>query len=149
MGQIRDTARTSSILLAAVMLPVLIVGGLFGEELIAAIAGDSFRAAGTPMFLCLLGISPYVVFFWVPPLLLTTGHSGVLLRTVIAGTIVQLIALVALVPSLDASGAALGFALGTFLSVGLGIGFVLRHRLLAGDGARLQPAAPVSHSASR
>jgi len=149
MRQIRDTARTASVLVAAIMLPVLVLGGLFGEELIVALAGDAFRDAATPMFLCLLGITPFVVFFWVPPLLLTTGHSGVLLRTVIAGVVVQLVALVLLVPGLDASGAALGFALGSTLSVGLGLGYVLRERLLSADGATAQPPTAVSHSASR
>ena len=124
MRQIRDTARTTSFLVAACMVPVLIVGGLFGDEIIGALAGDSFRDAATPMFLCLLGITPLVVFYWLPPLMLTTGHTGALLRTVIAGTIVQLTSLVVLVPSLDASGAALGFALGSFVAVGLGLGFV-------------------------
>jgi O-antigen/teichoic acid export membrane protein len=148
MRQIRDTARTSSLLMLALMVPVLLVGGLFGADLIAAIVGESFRDAGTPMFLCLIGITPFVVFFWVPPLLLTTGHSGVLLRTVIAGTVLQLVALVALVPGLDASGAALAFALGNFLGVGLGVGFVLREGLLRANGAAPQPAASVSQSAS-
>ena len=149
MRQIRDTARTASFLMAGLMLPVLLVGGVFGEELIAAIAGDSFRAAGTPMFLCLLGITPIAVFFWVPPLLLTTGHSGVLLRTVIAGTVVQLIALVALVPGLEASGAALAFALGNFVGVGLAVGFVARRRLLAVEHTTPHSTSPLSQSASR
>jgi O-antigen/teichoic acid export membrane protein len=148
LREIRDTARAASVLMAAIMVPVLLAGGLFGDELIAALAGEAFRDAGTPMFLCLIGITPFVVFFWVPPLLLTTGHSGVLLRTVIAGTVLQLVALVALVPGLDASGAALAFALGNFLGVGLGVGFVLREGLLRASGAAPQPAASVSQSAS-
>jgi O-antigen/teichoic acid export membrane protein len=149
MRQIRDTVRNTSILVAACMLPVLIVGGLFGESIIAALVGDSFRDAATPMFLCLLGITPLVVFYWLPPLMLTTGHTGALLRTVIAGTIVQLAALVVLVPGLDASGAAIGFALGSFVTVALGIGFVLRRGLLAADDAAPHPVTPVSQSASR
>jgi hypothetical protein len=67
---------------------------------------------------------------------------------VIAGTVLQLVALVALVPGLDASGAALAFALGNFLGVGLGVGFVLREGLLRANGAAPQPAASVSQSAS-
>ncbi len=149
LRQIRDTARSASIVIASIMIPVLILGGLFGDALIGAVAGDSFRAAGTPMFLCLLGVTPYVVFFWVPPLLLTTGHSGVLLRTVIVGTSVQLIGLVALVPSLDATGAALAFAIGNFIGVGLGVGYVLRRRLLALEDGAPHPATQVSQSASR
>jgi O-antigen/teichoic acid export membrane protein len=149
LRQIRDTARTSSILIAGLMVPALLVAGLFGDELIGAIAGDSFRDAGTPMFLCLLGITPLVVFFWLPPLMLTTGHARVLLHTVIAGTVVQLLALVALVPSLDASGAALGFALGSSLTVALGMSFVVRRRLLAVDYAPSPGTTPASQSASR
>ena len=100
------------------------------------------------MFLCLVGITPFVIFFWVPPLLLTTGHSGVLLRTVIIGVVVQLTALLLLVPGLDASGAALAFAIGTMLAVGLSVAFVRRERLLAVDQAAPQGASPASQSAS-
>ena len=148
MDQIRATARTSSILIAAVMAPVLVLGGLFGDTLIVALAGESFREAGTPMFLCLVGITPFVVFFWVPPLLLTTGHSGVLLRTVMIGVAVQLTALVLLVPGLDATGAALAFAIGNTLAVALSGAFVRRERLLAADQAVPQGASPASQSAS-
>jgi O-antigen/teichoic acid export membrane protein len=148
MREMRQIARTSSIVMGAVMLPVLVLGALFGEQLIVALVGEAFRDAATPMLLCLLGITPLVVFFWLPTLLLTVGHAGLLLRTVIAGTIVQLVALVALVPSLDASGAAFGFTLGSFISVGLGLGFVLRHGLLAMDDATAHPVTPVSQSTS-
>jgi O-antigen/teichoic acid export membrane protein len=149
LQQIRDTARTASALIAAVMVPVLILGGLFGDDLIGAIAGDAFRAAGTPMFICLLGITPLVVFFWLPPVLLTTGHARVLLNTVIAGVVTQLVALVALVPSLDESGAAIGFALGSFVTVALGVAFVARRRLLSVDHAQAQGPTAVSQPASR
>jgi O-antigen/teichoic acid export membrane protein len=149
MRQIRNTARTSSLLVAAVMLPALVVGGVFGDSLIAAIAGESFRDAGTPFFICLVGITPLVVFFWLPPLLLTTGHARALLQTVIAGTVTQLVALVALTPSMDEAGAALGFALGSFVTVALGLAVVIRRDLLAVEGAPAQGATAVSQSASR
>jgi O-antigen/teichoic acid export membrane protein len=101
------------------------------------------------MFICLLGITPLVVFFWLPPVLLTTGHARVLLNTVIAGVVTQLVALVALVPSLDESGAAIGFALGSFVTVALGVAFVVRRGLLSVDHAQAQGPTAVSQPASR
>ena len=98
---------TRSVLMAACMLPVLIVGGLFGERDHRRHRGRLLPGRGHARCSCACWESrPLVVFYWLPPLLLTTGHTGALLRTVIAGTIVQLAALVVLVPSLDASGAA-------------------------------------------
>lgn len=107
---IRRLARTLTIVLTAIVVPVSVGAALVGGTVMVAVAGDAFRGAGTPFAICLLGLAGYTVFFWVTPLLMASGHASDVLRSVAVATLVQLSALVALVPSLGATGAALAFA---------------------------------------
>jgi O-antigen/teichoic acid export membrane protein len=128
--RMREMARRASVYVAALALPAIVIAGLEGDTLIGALAGERFRAAGTPLFLCLVGVVPYVIFFWLYPLLLTTGHAGTVVKIVGAGTVIQLVTIVALVPSLGASGAAAGFAVNYIISLALGLRFVYRAKVL-------------------
>jgi O-antigen/teichoic acid export membrane protein len=131
--RMRETARRASLYVAALAFPATLIVGLKGDTLIGALAGRSFRAADTTLLLCLAGVVPYVIIFWLSPLLLTTGHTGTLVKITGVATVIQLVSIVALVPPLGAAGAAVGFGLNYILTVGLGIGFVYRAKLLRAD----------------
>jgi O-antigen/teichoic acid export membrane protein len=145
----RETARRASLYVAAVALPVALIVGLGGDALIGATAGEPFRAAGTTLRLCLIGVVPYVIFFWLNALLLTTGHAGRFLRIIAVGTVAQVLTIIALVPSVGAAGAAAGFALNYIITVALGLRFVHRAKLLSADTSAAHTATRVSQSASR
>ena len=138
--QMRETARRSSVVVAVLSLPVMLVVAIEGDAIIAALLGDSFRDAGTSLLICLSGVIPYVAFFWLYPLLLTTGHASAFLRIVTVATVAQLVAILVLVPPLGAAGAAAGFALNYIIVVALGMRFVQRRRILSEEnrpGGRL------------
>jgi O-antigen/teichoic acid export membrane protein len=131
--RMREIARRGSVYVAAVALPATVIVGLEGDALIGALVGNGYRAAATPLLLCLVGALPYVVFFWLSPLLLATSHAGTVLEIAGTGTVVQFVSLAALVPRFGAAGAAAGLALNYIIAVALGLRFVRREKVLAED----------------
>ncbi len=131
VGRMREMARRSSIVVAALSLPIVLVVGLEGDTIIAALLGDSFRDAGTALLICLLGVIPQVAFFWLYPLLLTTGYASTFLKLATVATVAQLVAIVVLVPPFGAAGAAAGFALNLTMVVTLGLRVVYKQRILS------------------
>ena len=129
--EIRNIARSSTAIMSLVLLPVAVLGFVFGGDFIRAVGGEGFSGAGLVFALGLLSVLPYALLFWLRPLILTAGHARFLLRAQTAGTVVQLVGILALVPPFGAEGAAASLVAGNFLIVGQQALFVRRRRLLA------------------
>ncbi len=125
----RQLAIRVSLFLGAISLPTAAFAALEGGPLMAFVAGDAYRGAGLAFAICLAGITPYVVFSWCQPLILTGGHAGALVRMAAVATAAQLIAIALLVPEFGASGATSALALMYLLTVMLQLDFVRRKRL--------------------
>jgi O-antigen/teichoic acid export membrane protein len=137
-AEMREVARRTSMLVAAIVLPTLVIFAVVGGPLIGLVFGSFYRAAGLPVTLCLIGVSAYVIFFWAQPLMLASGHAGPLLRRVALATAVQCAMLAGLVPPFGATGAAAALGGGFLVTVALELEFVRRRRLLA-DGREIRP----------
>jgi O-antigen/teichoic acid export membrane protein len=129
---IRSVARRASTLLAFLLVPLVIVAAFVADSFIAAVAGEAFRDAGTAFLLCIAGVVPYVICFWLYPVMLSTGHAGAFLRAATIGTAVQLVAIVALVPPFGAAGAAAGLGLNYLVATALMLSFLHRRRVIGG-----------------
>jgi O-antigen/teichoic acid export membrane protein len=131
IGDVRHIAYRVTVIMAALSVPVGIGLGLQSDALIGWLAGNAFRDSAPVFVVCLIGIIPYVVFFWTTPLMLAAGHAGPVLKIMTIATAAQLGAIVLLVPPFGATGAAVGLALAYILIVVLQLAFVHRRRLLA------------------
>jgi O-antigen/teichoic acid export membrane protein len=128
--EVRHVALRTTIVLAGFMIPVGIGMAAGSEFLMDLLAGEAFRGAAAPFAICLTGVIPYVIFFWLRPLFLTTGHAGALVRMVSAGTVLQFVGLILLVPAIGVTGAAVAFALRYLLVVLLELQFASKRKLL-------------------
>jgi O-antigen/teichoic acid export membrane protein len=128
--EIRNVARSSTLILCLTLLPGSLLAAAFGGDILSLMGGERYRASGTVFAICVLSVLPYGVLFWLRPLILTAGHANVLLRYQAIGTALQMLLLVLLAPGLGAEGAAIALAAGNILIVGQQLAFVRRARLL-------------------
>jgi O-antigen/teichoic acid export membrane protein len=133
--EIRQVVRSSTILIGLTVVPASLLVLPFGDDIMRLAGGDGFTGGGLTFALCVLATLPWVIFFWLRPLILTTGHPAALLRAQAAGTVVQLVGILALVPSQGAEGAAIALLVANVVIVGMWLAFSRRRRLLAGDSA--------------
>jgi O-antigen/teichoic acid export membrane protein len=116
--------------LAATVVPAAVLVLWQREPLLTTIVGADFAAAADPFAVVLLAVVPFVLLFWLRPVILSYGHSGALLRIVAAGSVVHFGGLILLVPPFGATGAALSTAATYVLVVALHVLFVVRRGLL-------------------
>jgi O-antigen/teichoic acid export membrane protein len=141
-AEMREVAKRTSLLVAVIVLPALLIFALAGGPLIALVFGSFYRAAGVPVTVCLIGICAYVIFFWAQPLMLAAGHAGPLLRRWALAAAVQFAMLAALVPPLGATGATAALGASFLVIVVLELEFVRRRRLLT-DEHEIRPSSEV------
>jgi O-antigen/teichoic acid export membrane protein len=135
IAAMRATARRASIYITVLAVPLFLIVAFEGQTLIAWLIGESFRSAGTTTAICLAGVLPYVIFFWLYSLLLTIGYVTTLLRIILIGTVAQIAAILILVPALGANGAAIGFALNYVVTVVLGLSSLQRTGIMTPHAA--------------
>jgi O-antigen/teichoic acid export membrane protein len=128
--EIREIAVRMTALLSVFAVPVAVILAIEAEEVAELIGGESFRAAGPALAICLLAIVPHMLLFWQRSIILTAGHAAAQVRILSVVTVVQLGTLVALVPLWGATGAAVSFGLRHLGTSFLQALFIRRHRLL-------------------
>jgi O-antigen/teichoic acid export membrane protein len=129
-AEIRHVARQATFAITALLVPLGAAMAFKSGFLMDLLAGKAFHAAGTPFAICLAGVIPFVVFFWLRSLLLTTGHAGALVRMASVGTLLQFAVLFMLVPVVGVTGAAIAFAGRYILVLLLQLQFVSKRKLL-------------------
>jgi O-antigen/teichoic acid export membrane protein len=146
IDQVRHIAYRATVIMAAISVPVVIGLALNSDALIGWLAGDAFLDSAPAFVVCLVGILPYLLFFWITPLMLTAGYAVQVLKITAIATVAQLGAIVLLVPAFGATGAAAGLAAMYTLTVVLQLDFIRRRRLLAQEprSVYLAPPAPTS-----
>ena len=128
-NEIRSVGRKSSIVLAAVAIPMVALLAVESREILSFLFGSDFGSAAWPMTIVLIGVLPSVVFFWGRAAILAFGDARTATMIVTAATLAQFAALFALTPLFGASGAAVGFGLTSVVSV-LMTGKYLRRKSL-------------------
>ena len=132
---VRHMLKRTSHLLALGMAVVLVVGLVFGGDLLTLAGGDQYSGGATAFGIALVGVAPYFVFFWLRPVLLSSGHPDVILRTSTVVVAMQMALVVALVPLWGIEGAALAVSVAGTAGVAYQLHFVRSRRLLsAADG---------------
>ncbi len=131
--EIREVTLRSSALMAVLVVPPSIVVALFGGDLIGLLAGDQYAAAGTPLAICLIGIIPFLVTFWLGVLLLSTGHAAAVLKTAAVAGAAQLAVIFLLASRFGASGGAVAVAVLFLVTMVLQLRLVSRYGLLSRD----------------
>ena len=132
-AELRALLRRTTLMLAALMLPVVAVTLLFGGDILALAGGERYRDAAAVFVICLIGVTPYVALFWLRPVLLSAGHPGVILRISAVATALQMLLIVVLVPRIGVEGAAIALASANILGVLYQLHFMRRRRLLYAD----------------
>jgi O-antigen/teichoic acid export membrane protein len=113
----RQMVRSSTLALAAGLLPVLILGVLANGWIAELALGKEFRDAGPVFAIGLLATIPSVVVYWSYPLVLSLGRIRSAMVAVAASVVGQFVLIFALVPGLDEIGAAIAMAGGQLISV--------------------------------
>lgn len=129
-ADIRSVGRKSSITLAAIAVPTVAVLVIGSEQLLTFLFGPDFAAAALPMTIVLVGVLPSVLFFWGRAAILALGDARKATMIVTTATIAQFAALFALTPVWGATGAAVGFALTSVVSVVMTGRYLHRKELL-------------------
>ncbi len=130
-GEIRHLAFRSSLVVAVIAVPPSILVAVLGHPLLKVLVGPQFAAAGLPLSICLIGVIPYLIMFWLYSVLLVTGHVGVVVRIAAVSAVAQIATIVILVPPLGANGGAVAVAVLLNVTVALQLIFVRRRGLLA------------------
>jgi O-antigen/teichoic acid export membrane protein len=128
--EIRSVGRKSSIILTVVAVPTAVVLAVESRQLLSFLFGPDFADAAWPMTIVLIGVLPTVLFFWGRAAILASGNARAATGIVTAATIAQFAALFALTPFYGASGAAVGFALTSIVSVLMTARYLHRKKLL-------------------
>ena len=150
LGQIADMrqiATRASVIMATVSIPAAVALAVGGESLLSGLVGEGFGPAAPALALALVGIVPYVIFFWLQPLILTAGHAGALVTITALATALQLGGLALLVPAFGASGAGAALAILYLVTICLELEFLRRRGLLSPQGVDGAAGTPSATSA--
>lgn len=128
--EVRSLTRQASVAVGFVVVPLGLVGLLLATPILEFLVGERFTDATTPLRIIVLGTLPYVTFFWLPAVMFSTGAAGVLLRISVVAVMLQLGALIALVPPYGAGGAAVGVALSYLAAVIIGLAYLVRREII-------------------
>jgi O-antigen/teichoic acid export membrane protein len=139
--EIRRLAVGSTRLLAMTVVPVCVVAAFFGGDLLTLFGGREYAEGGVIFALGLISVLPYVVCFWLKPVLLTSGHAKTILRIQAIATVVQVAGIVALVPVIEGEGAAVALAVSNVLAIVMQLRFLRGRRLLSATPATPAAAA--------
>lgn len=116
-GEIRRIVTRTTRLLTLGVVPPTVVAAVLGGEILGLMGGSQFEDGGLVFAICIAGVLPYALLFWQGPVLLSEGRPGAVLRSQAAGTFLQLLLLLVLVPPFGAEGAAVALAAGLVVVV--------------------------------
>lgn len=128
--EIRVIGRTMSVVVGAVVIPTALVLAAASGTILGALVGPAFAEAAPPMVIVLAGVVPAVVFFWGRPAMLALGDAGIATTIVSVAIAVQFTLLFVLVGRYGASGAAIGFAAMSLVTVALTLRYLRERSLL-------------------
>jgi O-antigen/teichoic acid export membrane protein len=115
-AEIRKLVRQSSAVSVTVMAGVLALLIVFRGPVLELLGGGQARAGAAAVVLAATAQAVNGALFWNIPLLWAAGRAGVVTRIALGGTALQALALVALVPPFEATGAAVAFLLTQLLA---------------------------------
>jgi O-antigen/teichoic acid export membrane protein len=108
----RKTMGRSGLIAGGLGLTMFAVLVVFGETLLVRVFGPEFASAYTVMLLFGAGGFVQMLSFAMGPLLISAGRVGIVVAARAAGTVLQIGAMVAMIPHIGIAGAALAEVLG-------------------------------------
>jgi len=105
---VRKLVGLVSKVLASLLSVPIIVFVVFGRDILVFALGPDYAESFPAVLIMLVGFAANAVFCWLRPLMLVHDMTGRILRTGVVAVLIQFSAIILLVPSLAATGAAIG-----------------------------------------